>query len=370
MSDVDEPLPPVPPPLGSGGKPPRHWADLSPEDRVRAVTELGMAGYRADQVSRHYFGRLSAEPESWTDLSTADGTAVATTWLPRLLSQVRTVRSDGADTCKYLYLLAGGASLETVVMAYHDRVTACVSSQAGCGIGCPFCATGESGLERNLSAGEIVEQVRLAAVAARMWSPTRSARLSNVVFMGMGEPLANYRAVLTAVRRIVTPIPNGFGISARSVTVSTAGLAPRIRELAGEGLPVTLAVSLHAPDDELRDRLVPLNRRWPVADVIAAADEYAERTGRRYSLEYALIRDVNDQPWRAKALAELVRGRLAHLNLIPLNPTPGGQWDASTPDAQARFVAELRADRVAVTVRDTRGREIDGACGQLAAAAG
>jgi len=185
--------------------------------------------------------------------------------------------------------------------------------------------------------------------------------------MGMGEPLANYKNVIGAVRRLTDPVPAGLGISQRSVTVSTVGLVPAINRLAAEKLSVTLAVSLHAPDDEARDELVPVNRRWQVAEVLDAAWDYAAVTGRRVSIEYALIRDVNDQPWRADLLGSLLAGHLAHVNLIPLNPTPGSKWTASRPGVQEEFVRRVAAHGVAVTVRDTRGREIDGACGQLAA---
>ena len=192
-------------------------------------------------------------------------------------------------------------------------------------------------------------------------------RLSNVVFMGMGEPLANYNRVIAALHRLIDPAPAGLGLSQRSITVSTVGLVPAINRLAEEGLHVTLAVSLHAPDDELRDTLVPVNTRWKVREVLEAADAYAAKTGRRYSIEYAMIRNVNDQAWRADLLGQLLSGRLAHVNLIPLNPTPGSAWDASPKPVEERFVAGIAAHGVPVTVRDTRGREIDGACGQLAA---
>ena len=234
---------------------------------------------------------------------------------------------------------------------------------------CPFCATGQGGLTRNLSTAEIVEQVRAAAAALRdEWGD----RLSNVVFMGMGEPLANYARVLAAVRRIIGSAEKsaGFGISARSVTVSTVGLAPAIRKLADERLGVTLALSLHAPDDELRDTLVPVNNRWKISEALDAASYYAEQTGRRVSVEYALIRDVNDQPWRADLLGKRLHralGPLVHVNVIPLNPTPGSDWDASPKPAQREFVRRVRANGVPCTVRDTRGREIAAACGQLAA---
>jgi 23S rRNA (adenine2503-C2)-methyltransferase len=186
--------------------------------------------------------------------------------------------------------------------------------------------------------------------------------------MGMGEPLANYPQLITALRRLTEPVPDGLGISQRSVTVSTVGLVPAMRRLTAERLGVTLAVSLHAPDDELRDELVPVNKRWKVAEVLDAAWEFVGATGRRVSIEYAMIGDVNDQPWRATALASLLAGRLAHVNLIPLNPTPGSRWTASAPAAARAFVAVLEAHHIPVTVRDTRGRQIDGACGQLAAA--
>ncbi len=221
-------------------------------------------------------------------------------------------------------------------------------------------------MTRNLSTAEIVEQVRSAAAQLR----DIGSRLSNVVFMGMGEPLANYNRVLAAVRRIIDPHPNGFGISARAVTVSTVGLVPAIRKLADEHLGVTLALSLHAPDDELRHTLVPVNTRWNVAEALEAARYYADATGRRVSIEYALIRDINDQPWRADLLGQRLHGALGplvHVNLIPLNPTPGSRWDASPKPIEREFVRRVRAQGVSCTVRDTRGREIAAACGQLAA---
>jgi 23S rRNA (adenine2503-C2)-methyltransferase len=238
---------------------------------------------------------------------------------------------------------------------------------------CPFCATGQAGLTRNMSTAEIVEQVvagarALAASGHRVSSASRQ-RVSNVVFMGMGEPMANYRAVLQAVRRLTDPSPDGFGLSQRVITMSTVGLVPAMEKLAAEGLAVRLAVSLHAPDDELRDELVPVNTRWKVREVLAAAWHYAAISKRRVSIEYALIKDVNDQAWRADLLGKLLRGHSVHVNLIPLNPTPGSRWTASRPEDEREFVRRLEARGVAVTVRDTRGREIDGACGQLAATA-
>jgi 23S rRNA (adenine2503-C2)-methyltransferase len=365
---VQRPLPLAPGRGTAIRKPPRHLADLDPPGRRAAVAELGEPPFRGDQLSRHYFARLTDEPDQMTDLPAASRAALAAELLPRLLTSQRELSCDEGMTRKTLWRTFDGARLESVVMRYPDRATACVSSQAGCGMGCPFCATGQAGLTRNLSAGEIVEQViaaaRVLASGAAGGSP---GRLSNVVFMGMGEPLANYRSVLSAVRRITDPQPHGLGLSQRHVTVSTVGLVPAIRRLTGEGLAVTLAVSLHAPDDELRDELVPVNRRWPVAEVLGAAWAYAAATGRRVSIEYALIRDINDQPWRADALGALLSGRLAHVNLIPLNPTPGSKWTASAPGTMDAFVRGLERHSVPVTVRDTRGSQIDGACGQLAA---
>jgi 23S rRNA (adenine2503-C2)-methyltransferase len=343
---------------------PTHLADLDLAARRAAMAALGEPAYRAGQVSHHYFGRLVRNPAEMTDLPTATRERITGTLLPTLLTPVRELSCDAGSTRKALWRLHDGALVESVLMIYPDRVTACLSSQAGCGMGCPFCATGQAGLTRNLSTAEIVDQaVYLAGLAAGQLS----RRLSHVVFMGMGEPLANYPQVAAAVRRLVTPPPEGLGLSQRQVTVSTVGLVPAIRRLAGEGLAVTLALSLHAPDDALRDELVPVNQRWKVAEVLAAGTDYAHRTGRRLSIEYAMIRDVNDQPWRADLLAELLAGRLVHVNLIPLNPTPGGRWDASPKPVEREFVRRLRAAGIATTVRDTRGREIDGACGQLAA---
>ena len=357
-------------------RPPRHLADLGLAERRQAVAELGEREFRADQLSRHYFGRYTDSPDDMTDLPAAVRSALASELLPTLLTSERELACDNGATRKMLWRLHDGALVESVLMKYPDRVTMCVSSQAGCGMGCPFCATGQAGLTRNLSTAEIVAQVvageralRPAASRVTGKTPAATSRVSNIVFMGMGEPLANYRSVVAAVRRLTDPVPGGLGISQRSVTVSTVGLVPAINRLAAEGLSVRLAVSLHAPDDEARDELVPVNRRWKIAEVLSAAWDYAAATGRRVSIEYALIRDVNDQPWRADLLGSLLAGHLVHVNLIPLNPTPGSKWTASRPGVQEEFVRRVAAHGVAVTVRDTRGREIDGACGQLAARA-
>ncbi|WP_164701080.1 23S rRNA (adenine(2503)-C(2))-methyltransferase RlmN [Modestobacter sp. KNN46-3] len=349
-------------------KPPRHLADLTRAEARAAVVELGQPAFRADQLARHFYAGVT-DPEQMTDLPAASRAELAEALLPGLLTPVRHQSADGGRTRKTLWRLHDGALVESVLMRYPERATVCISSQAGCGMACPFCATGQSGLTRNLSAAEIIGQaVAAAAAMANGEIPGGPGRLSNVVFMGMGEPLANYARVRKTLDALLTPAPHGLGLAQRSVTVSTVGVVPAIRKLTEEGLNVTLAVSLHAPDDELRDELVPINTRWKVDEVLGAADDFARRTGRRYSIEYALIRDINDQPFRADLLGKLLAKRLAHVNLIPLNPTPGSKWDASPLPAQREFVARLRAAGVPTTVRDTRGSDIDGACGQLAAA--
>jgi 23S rRNA (adenine2503-C2)-methyltransferase len=353
------------------GTPPVHLADLDPDGRKEAVRQAGQPAFRAAQLANHYFAGLTREPSDMTDLPAAGRTEFVDRLLPELLTEVRSLACDDGNTRKTLWKAHDGTLIESVLMRYPDRITLCVSSQAGCGMACPFCATGQGGLQRNLSTAEIVEQVRLGARAARDGALGSPGRLSNVVFMGMGEPLANYKRVLAAVKMITAPAPNGLGISARSVTVSTVGLVPAIEKLTAENMQVRLAVSLHTPDDELRDTLVPVNDRWKIDEVLRAARAYADTTGRRVSIEYALIRDINDQPWRADMLGELLRehlGQLVHVNLIPLNPTPGSIWDASPKPVQDEFVRRVRAQGVACTVRDTRGQEIAAACGQLAAA--
>jgi 23S rRNA (adenine2503-C2)-methyltransferase len=347
--------------------PPRHLADLDLAQRRAAVTELGEPEYRATQLSTHYFGRLVRESAAMTDLPSATRAGLAGSLLPTLLTPVHELSCDAGSTRKALWRLHDGSLVESVLMEYPDRVTVCVSSQAGCGMACPFCATGQAGLTRNMSTAEIVDQVVWFA-ASRVAAGRR--RPTHVVFMGMGEPMANYSRVIAAVRRLTDPAPGGLGLSQRHITVSTVGLVPAMRRLAEEDLAVTLALSLHAPDDDLRDELVPVNQRWKVAQVLEAAWGYAARTGRRVSIEYAMIKNVNDQPWRADLLGRLLAGRLAHVNLIPLNPTPGSRWDASDKPVEREFVRRLRAAGVPTTVRDTRGREIDGACGQLAANGG
>lgn len=380
--------------------PPQHLADLDSAGRKAAVEALGHKGFRAKQLSTHYFDRLVTDPEQMSDLPKGIRDDLVSQMLPTLMTPVRTLSADDGMTLKSVWRLHDGALVESVLMRYPNRVTICISSQAGCGMNCPFCATGQEGFTRNLSTAEMVEQVvagaRMlrhgdlaaahgsstdqdeAALGAESGEDSHDAdaenggptRVSNVVFMGMGEALVNYKRAVAAIRRLVAPPPEGLGMSARGITMSTVGLVPGIDRLAAEGIPVTLALSLHAPDDELRDELIPINNRYKVDEALDAAYRYYEATGRRVSIEYALIRDINDQAWRADLLGEKLnaRGRgWVHVNPIPLNPTPGSKWTASRRGVEQQFVERLRAHGIPTTVRDTRGSDIDGACGQLAA---
>ncbi|WP_035833540.1 23S rRNA (adenine(2503)-C(2))-methyltransferase RlmN [Jonesia quinghaiensis] len=353
------------------GKAPRHFADMSVDERKEAVTQLGQKPFRARQLSTHYFTHYTADAQSMTDLPVGIRDDLVEQLMPPLVNKIRTLEADQGATVKTLWRLFDGIKVESVLMRYPNRSTLCVSSQAGCGMACPFCATGQMGLTRNLSTAEIVEQVRQASLSLASGEiPGGPAQLNNLVFMGMGEPLANYKALMGAIRQFVAPQPDGFGLSARNITVSTVGLVPAMKKLAKEGLPLTLALSLHAPDDELRSELVPINTRWTVDEALDAAREYFEATGRRVSIEYALIKDMNDHAWRGDLLGEKLnsRGRgWVHVNPIPLNPTPGSIWTASDRDVEKEFVARLRNHGIPTTVRDTRGSDIDGACGQLAA---
>ena len=361
-------------------KPPKHIADFDMAGRREFLKELGYQPFRASQLSKHYFERLVNDPAQMTDLPAQDRDEMVSRAMPQLLTPVRTLEADGGDTLKVVHRLFDGALIESVIMRYDNRVTMCISSQAGCGMNCPFCATGQQGLTRNLSTAEIVEQVVAGARYLKQMKgldkadggseDTRPLRVSNIVFMGMGEALANYKSTMGAVHRLIDPAPEGLGISARGLTMSTVGLVPGIRKFELEKLPITLALSLHAPDDELRDELIPINQRWKVDETLDAAYDYYRTTGRRISIEYALIRDINDQGWRAdllgKKLAQRGRGWV-HVNPIPLNPTPGSKWTASRKGVEQNFVERLRAHGIPTTIRDTRGSDIDGACGQLAA---
>jgi 23S rRNA (adenine2503-C2)-methyltransferase len=323
---------------------------------VVAALLAGEPGYRTNQVWAGLHERL-VEPHDMTELPKALRERLAAALVPALEPVTERV-SEGGETVKSLWRLADGATVESVLMHYADRSTVCVSTQAGCAMGCGFCATGQAGFERHLTSGEIVEQVVRAARRARA---DGGRRVGNVVFMGMGEPFANYDAVWRAVRRLHDDI----GISARHLTLSTVGLVPGIRRLSGEDLPVNLAVSLHAANDALRDELVPINRRYPLGVLAAACRDYLAAKNRRLSFEWALIAGTNDARRDAQELAEYARPLRAHVNLIPLNPTPGWPTVGSSAEKVRWFRDQLRTLGVNATVRRNRGTDIDAACGQL-----
>jgi len=312
--------------------------------------------YRTGQVWDGLYRRV-LRPAEMTDLPAALRRRLDEQLEPAL-SLLEQRSSDSDTTVKWSFALRDGAAVETVLMHYPGRSTVCVSSQAGCAMACSFCATGQAGFRRHLTTGEILEQVAVAVRAAR------PRRLSNIVFMGMGEPLANFANVWSAIERI----HDGFGIGARSMTVSTVGIVPGIRRLAAAPLPVGLAVSLHAATDDLRNELVPANRRYPIPALMEACADFRSETGRRVSLEWAMIDGVNDDDGQAVRLAHLARSVRAHVNLIPLNPTPGFPVRGTPPHRIEAFRSVLEDAGTTVTVRSTRGSDIEAACGQLAAA--
>jgi 23S rRNA (adenine2503-C2)-methyltransferase len=326
----------------------------------------GEPAYRARQVAQALWTGSARRATDLTTLPRPLAAAIDEAFRWSTLDDETVVTSDAAQTEKALHRLSDGATVESVLMRYpattsrRARHTLCVSSQAGCAVGCPFCATGELGFTRDLDTAEILDQVRSAA--ARLGA---GERLTNVVFMGMGEPLLNLDRVLEAVATLNDPAALGLG--ARHITVSTSGVVPGIRRLTALGPQFTLAISIHAARDALRDVLVPLNRRWPVAEVVAAARDHARATGRRVSYEVTMIGGVNDTDVDADALAELLRGDLAHVNLIPMNPVAHTPWQASPMPVIERFAARLKAAGIPVTIRRNRGVEIGAACGQLAA---
>jgi 23S rRNA (adenine2503-C2)-methyltransferase len=321
--------------------------DLS-RDQIAALL-AGEPAFRTGQVWDALYKR-AAWPAEMTELPEALRERLGRQLAPSLTVLERRTTDDG-ETVKWAFEVGKGALIETVSMAYPDRVTVCVSTQAGCAMACPFCATGQGGFKRHLRSGEIVEQVAWAM---------RERPVTHVVFMGMGEPLANYNQTMAAVRHL----KDDMGLSARRLTVSTVGIVPGIRKLAQEGIPINLAVSLHAANDELRNELVPINRRYPLAVLAEACATYVEETGRRLSVEWAVIGGVNDRASDAEELAAFVRPLGAHVNLIPLNETDGYR-SPGRPRA-AEFRSRLRQLGVNATVRVTRGAEIAAACGQLA----
>lgn len=331
-----------------------HWEALQD-----LFVSWGEPSFRAKQVWRWVYRSLARDFEGMSNLSLSLRARLAERFHLETLSPVTDTTSSDGETSKLLFQLSDSQTIETVLMRYEQRHTVCISTQVGCAMDCPFCATGQSGFTRNLTASEIVAQVLYAARAFR----EEGVRLSNVVLMGMGEPLANYKATLIAIRRLMDE--RGFNLGARRFTVSTVGIVPGIRRLSAEGLPVGLAVSLHAPNDALRDQLVPINRHYPLHQLVPACREYVDRTGRRITFEYALIEQVNDLVEQAHQLADLVRGLRCHVNLIPLNPSSASPYKASSSARVSAFHEALKNRRVPSTVRLRRGIDIQAGCGQL-----
>ncbi len=342
--------------------------DLSMEDLTAALAAWGEPAFRARQIWQGLYRHLWSSPEEMSDLPLALRRRLAESFRFAALTPLGSLRSKDGETEKFLLALDDGHQIEAVLMRYERRRTACISTQAGCAMGCPFCATGQMGLQRNLSSGEIVEQVlllarRLAAEGAHP-EPVEGDRLTNVVLMGMGEPFHNYEASLQAIARLNHP--QGFKFGARRFTISTVGLAPMIERFTRERHQINLAVSLHAATDELRDRLVPINRRYPLSRLIPACQAYVERTGRRITFEWALIQGVNDGPDQSQALAKLIGGMNCHVNLIPLNPTRGYEGQGATRARAEAFREVLKRRGIPCTIRVRRGVDIQAGCGQLA----
>ncbi len=335
------------------------------------LTGLGEPAFRAKQV-RDWLVKGVDEPAEMTNLPKALRERLGEVFAPARPELVAHRVADDGHTHKLLLAFPDGEAIETVLMLYPGRATVCVSTQAGCAMGCPFCATGQAGFRRQLGAGEVVRQVVVADAALRSGQigaehlPEGSPdHVTNVVYMGMGEPLANLDATINSVRWLHDP--DGFNLSARSLTVSTVGLTPGIRKLRELGLPITLAVSLHAGNDALRDDLVPINRTHDLAELEAAIRDYRDATNRRVSLEWCLIGEVNDADQDAEELAGIARRLRAHVNVIPMNPTPGVRWKEPSRRRVTRFMAALEHHGANATLRDTRGRDADAACGQLLA---
>ncbi len=331
---------------------------LSPDEIKEFLAPFGVPGYRAGQIAGWIYGRGVSAFSEMTNLPKTLRDRLGEMAEVQSLEAVETQSSDRDGTVKYLFRCAGGALVESVWLPHGYGNNVCVSTQVGCRMGCHFCASTITGCERDLTAGEIVDQV---LQISRRLPPDE--RVRSVVFMGMGEPLDNYDQVVRAMR--LMHLPEGLGIGYRNQTLSTSGIIPGIERLAGERLPVTLSVSLHAPNEELRTRLMPVNRRYPLARLLEACDRYAEATGRRVTYEYILIRGINDSPSLAAELARRLRGRLAHVNLIPANPVPERRIIPPGPAAVEEFRVVLEQSGVGVTVRREMGRDIDAACGQL-----
>ena len=342
--------------------------DLTQAELGDLLASWKQPAFRARQLYRQLYVNLALGFDSMTDLPAALRERLKAETRLGSLERRREQTADAGETRKTLWALPGDAVIETVMMRYPERATVCVSTQAGCAMGCVFCATGRMGLLRNVSSGEIVEQVLHFERLLRQEAAAGVGgvdHLTNLVFMGMGEPFANYDRWYAAVERLHDPV--GFNLGARNMTVSTVGLVPGIRRLASAGLPINLAVSLHAPNDELRSALMPVNKRYPIAELMQAVRDYTDATHRRVSFEYVLLQGQNDSPEVAAELADLVAGMLCHVNLIPWNPVFGAPLERSHRRRVNAFQQVLLDRGVACTVRVERGVEIAAACGQLAA---
>lgn len=341
--------------VGSTVDPTLDLLGLTLPELEAQVESWGQPRYRARQIFAWLYRRNAVDVEQMTDLPAAWRRELAARSFIRQLPLLAHRRArDG--TQKLLLAIGLGESVETVLIPDGSRRTACLSTQAGCGMGCTFCATGLMGLRRNLTASEIVEQVRAL-------QRHTGERITHLVLMGMGEPLANYGPVVSALRIFTEPL--GMNLSPRRITISTVGLVPQIRRLAREGVGVRLAVSLHAADDATRDQLLPINRRWPISQLLEACRDYIEQTGRRVSFEYTLLAGVNDSPADARRLAQLLQGMLCHVNLIPVNPVPETGYQRPPRQVVTRFLRELQERGIASSVRKEKGTEIEAACGQL-----
>jgi len=349
--------------------PPPAISEVDPASLAAWLEARGEPAYRMGQVLAGAHRAEAGTFDDLTDLPAGLRIALADAFRFSTIADSHVIGADGGMTAKAVHELADGQRVESVLMRYAargamaERTTICISSQAGCAVACPFCATGQAGFGRQLTPGEIVDQV--LHWHRPPWNALGDARTGhyNIVFMGMGEPLNNADRVFEAVRLLNDP--ERLGVGARHITVSTSGVVPGMDRMVEELPQVNLAISLHAATDDLRDELVPINRKWPVAEVVAAGRRFAARTGRRVSLEYVMIDGVNDGDEQATGLARLAAGWRSHVNLIPLNPTPGSRWSGTPAAGIARFTRILREGGVTVTVRDTRGREIEAACGQL-----
>jgi len=337
--------------------------DLTHGQLKELVTSWGEPPYRADQVWGWLYRSLATDFQEMTNLPRELREKLAEATLLQTMKPLEEKVSADGLTRKVLFALRDDQTIESVLMHYERRHTTCISTQVGCALGCVFCATGQCGFVRNLTAGEIIEQVLYFARQLTDQGRRTTRPITNVVFMGMGEPLANYEATWQAIETLTDD--QGFNLGARRITISTVGLVAGIRRLAEEGAQIGLAVSLHAATDELRDRLVPINRRYPLTQLMAACRHYVERTGRRISFEYALIHGINDSVEQARQLAHLLDGVLCHVNLIPLNPVPESPYQPPSPGRVLAFQTELNRLKVPNTLRVERGADIQAGCGQL-----